>query len=87
MQVRDAKTGGRLSPQMLESLCDTLWQVAIGAANPKRLSGGSAAAATAAGAPGSARRASSGGSYAALSLTTVAEVSHLRPQPRAWASN
>jgi hypothetical protein len=75
-QVRDAKTGSRLAPQFLESLCASLWQVAIGAAHPKRLSGGSAAA----GVPpclspaGSVRRGNSGGSYAALSLTTVAEV-------------
>jgi hypothetical protein len=81
VQVRDSKTGGRLSPQILELLCDSLWQVAIGAANPKRLSGGSAAAAAASGASGSARRASSGGSYAALSLTTVAEVRHPAASP------
>ena len=78
VQVRDAKTGGRLSPQTLESLCDSLWQVAIGAAHPKRLSGGSAAAAAASAMPGAARRANSGGSYAALSLTTVAEASRMR---------
>ena len=77
-QVRDAKTGGRLSPQTLESLCDSLWQVAIGAVHPKRLSGGSAAAAAASATPGAARRANSGGSYAALSLTTVAEASRMR---------
>ena len=78
MQVRDAKTGGRLSPQTLESLCDSLWQVAIGAVHPKRLSGGSAATAAASSTPGAARRANSGGSYAALSLTTVAEALRMR---------
>ena len=80
-QVRDAKTGGPLSPQFLEALGASLWQVAIGAAHPKRLSGIASAGAAqplpvAAGA--TPRRGSGGGSISGqlgsrLSLTTVAE--------------
>ncbi len=75
-QVRDAITGGKLPEPLLESLSSSLWQVALGAAHPKRLSGGASTPSAAPApqpSPAAARRAGSG-NYNALSLTTVAEV-------------
>jgi hypothetical protein len=75
--VRDAVTGGRLSAPLLESLSASLWQVAIGAAHPKRLSGGASFSAGSAGPTSqpASRRANSGNHGSTLSsLTTVGEV-------------
>ena len=77
-QVRDAKSGGRLAPALLDSLSASLWQVAIGAAHPKRLSGGAGGDkfGSAARSPSPTlppRPPSRTTSYGALSLTTVGE--------------